>query len=45
MKRIASFPDAFQFSGTFRDAWGQIGNSVPPLFMKAIAEHVRNILK
>jgi DNA (cytosine-5)-methyltransferase 1 len=43
-KRIASFPDGFQFSGTFRDAWEQIGNSVPPLFMKAVAEHVRALL-
>lgn len=38
-KRIASFPDEFQFAGTFNDAWQQIGNSVPPLFMRAIAEY------
>lgn len=43
-KRISSFPDDFKFldrkSGIIR-----MGNSVPPLFMKAIAEHVRdNIL-
>lgn len=39
-KRLASFPDKFQFID-----WGsccqRIGNSVPPLFMKAIAEHIR----
>ena len=23
-------------------AWERIGNSVPPLFMKAIAEHIKN---
>jgi DNA (cytosine-5)-methyltransferase 1 len=44
MKRVASFPDGFQFAGSFRDAWAQIGNSVPPLFMKAVAEHVRGLL-
>ena len=43
-KRISSFPDDFKFidrkSGIIR-----MGNSVPPLFMKAIAEHIRdNIL-
>lgn len=43
-KRISSFSDDFKFldrkSGIIR-----MGNSVPPLFMKAIAEHIRdNIL-
>jgi len=43
-KRIASFPDAFRFTGNFNDAWAQIGNAVPPLFMKAIAEHAQKLL-
>lgn len=44
-KRIGSFPDAFQFAGNYTKAVGQIGNSVPPLFMRAIAQHIRkNIL-
>lgn len=42
--RFGSFPDDFQFISTSK-AWGEgvnrIGNSVPPLMMKAIAEHIR----
>lgn len=45
LKRVASFPDQFQFIGGYKDQWARIGNSVPPLFMRAIAEHIRdNIL-
>lgn len=40
MKRIGSFPDAFQFVGLRKDAVERMGNSVPPMFMKAIAEHI-----
>ncbi len=40
LKRLGSFPDSFQFMGNFTEQWARIGNSVPPLFMKAIAEHV-----
>jgi DNA (cytosine-5)-methyltransferase 1 len=39
-KRIASFPDDFQFTNR-KKGIERIGNSVPPLFMKAIAAHVR----
>lgn len=41
IKRIASFPDAHQTVGKFGEQWARIGNSVPPLFMRAIAEHIR----
>jgi site-specific DNA-cytosine methylase len=27
--------------GEFGDKWMRIGNSVPPLFMRAIAKHIR----
>ena len=40
-KRIASYPDPYQFTGQRRDFQERIGNSVPPLFMEAIARHVR----
>lgn len=43
-KRLASFPDTWQFMGTVAEAWERIGNSVPPLFMRAIAQHVRKLL-
>lgn len=39
--RLQSFPDGFRFAGGRRSIQRQIGNSVPPLFMKAIAEHIR----
>ena len=45
LKRIGSFPDGFRFAGDFGEQWARIGNSVPPNFMRAIAEHIRdNIL-
>ena len=37
---IGGFPQRFHFLG-YDDAWERIGNSVPPLFMRAIAGHVR----
>lgn len=40
LQRCASFPDAFMFPGSYRQALGVIGNSVPPLFMRAVAQHV-----
>ena len=40
-KRLASFPDSFRMQGTFIQRWARIGNSVPPLFMRAIAGHIR----
>ena len=44
--RIGSFPDSFKWTGSWTNTYDQIGNSVPPLFMKAIAEHIRiNILE
>ena len=45
LKKLSSFPDSYQFIGKFEEQWARIGNSVPPLFMKAIAEHIKiNIL-
>lgn len=45
LQRCASFPDQWQFVGTWKRVVERIGNSVPPLFMRAIAEHIRdNIL-
>lgn len=42
LKRIASFPDNYQFYGNWQNVVNRIGNSVPPLFMRAIARHIRN---
>lgn len=41
LKRLDSIPDNFQMIGKFQEQWMRIGNSVPPLFMRAIARHVR----
>ena len=42
-KRLCSFPDEYQLpEGSFQDRWGVLGNAVPPLFMRAIAEHIRD---
>lgn len=38
--RLQSFPDSFEFSGNFGDAFRQIGNAVPPLLARAVAEQV-----
>jgi DNA (cytosine-5)-methyltransferase 1 len=43
-KRIASFPDAFTLAEPKTNAWLRIGNSVPPLFARAIALHLRGVL-
>lgn len=40
--RVGSFPDDFIWLGTPRQIINRIGNSVPPLLMKAIAVHVRD---
>lgn len=34
---LGSYPQCFQWN---KDAWARIGNSVPPMFMKAIADHI-----
>ncbi|EME68488.1 DNA-cytosine methyltransferase [Paramagnetospirillum caucaseum] len=38
--RLQSFPDGFVFCGTMNPAFRQIGNAVPPLMAKAVAESV-----
>lgn len=41
LRRLASYPDGFMFIGEWRNASSRIGNSVPPLFMRSIAQHIR----
>lgn len=46
LKRICAFPDDFILLGSYANQWARLGNSVPPLMMRAIAETVRDrILK
>lgn len=43
--RLQSFPDGFQFVGTMNPAFRQIGNAVPPLLARAIAEHLSETIR
>lgn len=41
LKRIGSYPSDFVFGGKWEDALARIGNSVPPLMMRSVANHIR----
>lgn len=43
--RLQSFPDGFVFCGTMNPAFRQIGNAVPPLMAKALAETMMTALR
>jgi DNA (cytosine-5)-methyltransferase 1 len=40
-KRIGESPDSYKLEGDYKTQWARIGNSVPPLFMEAIARNIR----
>lgn len=42
--RLQSFPDGFSFCGTMNPAFRQIGNAVPPLLAKCIADEILKTL-
>lgn len=41
LQLIGSFPLGFKFIGDSKTVHKRVGNSVPPLFMREIAEHIR----
>lgn len=43
--RLQSFPDGFRFCGTMNPAFRQIGNAVPPLLAKAVANEVMTAIR
>ena len=44
VRRLCSFPDDFELTGTFRQRWERLGRSVPPLMMRAVGSEIRNLL-
>jgi DNA (cytosine-5)-methyltransferase 1 len=42
LKRICAFPDDFTLCGSYAQQWERLGNSVPPLMMRAIASTIRD---
>jgi DNA (cytosine-5)-methyltransferase 1 len=42
--RLQTFPDSFIFCGTKDSQYQQVGNAVPPILAKAIAEHLYRYL-
>lgn len=42
VKRLCSFPDDFVLVGTYGQQWERLGNSVPPVMMRAVAEALRD---
>jgi DNA (cytosine-5)-methyltransferase 1 len=42
--RIQSFPDEYRFYGSRVSQYEQVGNAVPPLLAKTLAEHIKRTL-
>ena len=43
--RIQTFPDEFIFTGSLNSIYRQIGNAVPPLLARKLAENIKEILE
>lgn len=43
--RLQSFPDSFEFTGNRSEQYRQVGNAVPPLLGKAVADALMRLLK
>jgi len=38
--RVQTFPDWFEFAGSQADGYRQVGNAVPPLYARLLAEAI-----
>ena len=41
VRRLCSFPDDYELTGSFRQQWEALGRAVPPLLMRRIATALR----
>ena len=44
IKRLSTFPDEFHLVGSLNKQWMRIGNSVPPLLMRAVALRIKAVM-
>jgi DNA (cytosine-5)-methyltransferase 1 len=44
LRRICSFPDDFELTGTYAQQWERLGRAVPPLMARAVAVEIAAIL-
>lgn len=42
LKRICGFPDDYRLVGSYAKQWARLGDSVPPVMMRHIAEAIRS---
>lgn len=42
LRRICAFSDDFVLCGSYAEQWARLGNAVPPLMMRAVAETIRD---
>jgi DNA (cytosine-5)-methyltransferase 1 len=42
VRRLCAFPDDFILCGSYTQQWERLGNAVPPVMMRAIAETIRD---
>ncbi len=44
VKRIGGYPDWFRLTGTYKEQWAAVGNSVPPPMAEAVGRHIAGLV-